>query len=125
MSKVLAVLLDGIAQLEYHRDKPLPAHQDHYLQKMDDKMAQGIMIGDDLVQAPDINQCAQFVAANLAHAILSNQEDMTAALCTWLAIRLPELKQVKITKADDGLAIELDFDEEYRNQVVAQFRPLH
>lgn len=125
MSDMLAVLLNGIAQLEYDRDKMLPDHQELYLDKMDAKMEEGIMIGDELVMQPDRNQRLQFVASNLAHAILTDNESMAAAMCTYLAVREPELKQLKIDDRGEGIAIELDFDEQYHSQTVVQFNPLH
>ena len=125
MSDKLAVLLNGIAQLEYDRDKMLPDHQELYLDKMDAKMDEGIMIGEELITHPDRNQRLQFVASNLAHAILTDNESMSAAMCTYLAIREPELKQLKIDNRGDGVALELDFDEPYHNQTVVQFSPLH
>jgi hypothetical protein len=123
MSNVMAVLLNGIAQLEYDRGKVLPPQQELYLEKMDLKMEEGIQVGDDIISSPDLNQRAQFVAGNLAHAILNNQEATAAALCSYLANRLPELKQVKITNNQDSsneLSIELVFDEEYQKQISVQ-----
>lgn len=123
MSNIMAVLLNGIAQLEYDRDKALPPQQELYLDKMDQKMDLGIENGDTFIPDPDLNQRAQFVAGNLAHAILSDQEATAAALCSYLANRLPELKQVKITQSGDDnseLSIELVFDEEYQKQISVQ-----
>ncbi|WP_455217228.1 hypothetical protein [Kaarinaea lacus] len=123
MSNIMAVLLNGIAQLEYDRAKSLPPQQELYLDKMDQKMDEGIQVGDEIIHEPDLNQRAQFVAANLASAILSDQEASAAALCTYLATRLPELKQVKITHSNDNaaeLSIELVFDEEYQKQISVQ-----
>jgi hypothetical protein len=125
MSNILAVLLNGIAQLEYDRSKPLPPHQAAYLDKMDTKMDTGIMIGDETIQNPDINQRAQFVAANLLNAMKSNNEETTAALCTWLANRLPDLKQVKMDEAGDRISIDLVFDEEYGKQTAVTFSKLN
>ena len=119
----MAVLINGIAQLEYDRTKPLPPQQELYLDKMDQKMEEGIDVGDATIPNPDLNQRAQFVAGNLAHAILSDQEATAAALCTYLAIRLPELKQVKIINTDGNnseISIELVFDEEYQKQISVQ-----
>jgi hypothetical protein len=116
MSNLFAVLLNGIAQLEYDRDKPLPPHQAAYLDKMDLKMKAGIMVGNENIENPDINQQAQFVAANLLSAMKSNDEAMSAALCTWLASRLPDLKQIKINEDDDRVSIDMVFDEEYGRQ---------
>ena len=125
MANIMAVLLNGVAQLEYDRDKPLADHHALYLEKMDEKMAQGITIGEELIESPDLDQCAKFVGGNLAHAIKSNNESMCAALCSWLANRLPELKQVKIDDTQDEMAVEFVFDQEYRKQVAVQFDQLH
>lgn len=122
MKNIMAVLLNGIAQLEYDRDKPLPPQQELYLDKMDQKMEEGIQVGDEIISRPDRNLRAQFVAANLAHAILSDQEASAAALCAYLANRMPDLKQVKISdnNEENQLSIELVFDEEYQKQISVQ-----
>ncbi len=125
MSNIMAVLLDGIAQLEYDRDRALAKDQAQYLESMDTKMAAGITLGDKAITTPDTNQCAQFVAQNLAHALKNDNGSMAVALTSWLATRLPELKQVKMLEAEGGLNIELVFDEEYNNQVAVQFDNLH
>ncbi len=125
MSNMLAVLLNGIAQLEYHRDRLLPDHQAAYLDKMDVKMDAGVLIGDTTIENPDINQRAQFVAGNLLNAIKSDNEEMAAALCTWLANRLPDLKQVKISENGDEVTIDLVFDEEYAQQAAVTFNKLN
>ena len=125
MSSVLGILLNGIAQLEYDRSKPLPDHQAAYLEKMDRKMDEGIVVDGEPVSSPDLDQRARFVAANLTHAIKSNDETKAAAMCTWLANRLPDLKQVKIDDADDSVAIDLVFDENYKKQVAVDFPKLH
>jgi hypothetical protein len=125
MSNMLAVLLNGIAQLEYDRDKPLPPHQAAYLEKMDSKMDAGIVADDATIRNPDLNQRAQFIAANLVGAMKSNDEEMTAALCTWLANRLPDLKQVKIDEDGDRVSIDLVFDEEYGKQTAVSFSKLN
>ncbi len=121
MSNMLAVLLNGIAQLEYYRDRTLPAHQAAYLEKMDEKMDAGIMIGGKTIENPDINQRAQFIAGNLLSAIKSDDEEMSAALCTWLANRLPDLKQVKMIEEGDHVTIDLVFDEAYEKQAAVTF----
>jgi hypothetical protein len=125
MSNLLAVLLNGIAQLEYDRDKPLPPHQAAYLEKMDAKMDAGILVDDTTIENPDINQRARFVTANLLGAMKSNDEEMTAALCTWLANRLPDLKQVKMDEDGGRISIDLVFDEEYSKQTAVSFSKLN
>jgi hypothetical protein len=121
----MAVLLDGIAQIEFDRAKPLPDYQGAYLDKMDRRMdAEGIDIDGHRLPAPDPMQKARFIAANLAHAIVSDNEAQAAAFTTYLAVRLPELKQVKLRREDDGFAIELDFEQDYIKQQPVQFMPL-
>lgn len=131
MDNIMAVTLNGVAQLEYNRNKSLPPHQELYLDKMDQKMDDGILVGETTIANPDLNQRAQFVAGNLAHAILSDNEAMCSALTAYLASRLPDLKQVKITnnqpendsadEASGAVSIELVFDEEYQKQVAVKF----
>jgi hypothetical protein len=119
---MMAVLLNGVAQLEYDREKPLPDHQALYLDKMDEKMdSEGVVIGDETVINPDQSQRIQFVTANLVHAIKTDDESMAAALCTYLAVRVPELKQVQIDDKDGEVSIELIFDKDYQKQVAVQF----
>ncbi len=118
----MGVLLDGVAQLEYDRDKLLPDHQAAYLDKMDKKMAEGIAIGDEEIRNPDINQRAQFVASNLVHALKTDNEQVAGAMCSYLALRMPELKQIKITGQGGDVSIEFDFENEYSNQVAVEFK---
>jgi hypothetical protein len=126
MSSLFAVLLNGIAQIEYDRNKPLPDYQGAYLEKMDQKMVdEGISLGDTTIENPDLGQRAQFVAANLAHAIKSNNEQMAAAMTSWLATRLPELKQVKFNDSNGDMEIDLVFDEDYVQQIGVPFPKLH
>ncbi len=125
MANIMGVLLNGIAQLEYDRDKLLPEHQLAYLDKMDAKMGSGILIGSETISNPDLNQRTRFAAANLVHALQTQDESMAAAMCSYLAIRLPELKQVRIEDSDGSVSIEFVYDEPYRKQVMVDFNPLH
>jgi len=125
MENMMAVFLNGIAQLEYDRNKLLPDHQAAYLDKMDARMDAGILVDGEMVSNPDQNQRTQFAAANLVSALNMEDESMAAAMCSYLAIRLPELKQVKIEDNDGEVSIELIFDEAYRKQVAVDFTGLH
>ena len=125
MDNMMAVFLNGIAQLEYDRNKLMPDHQAAYLDKMDAKMDDGIFLGGETITNPDLNQRTQFAAANLASALKNNDEAMAAAMCSYMAIRMPELKQVKIEDEDGEISIELIFDEAYRKQVAVDFTGLH
>jgi hypothetical protein len=103
----------------------LPDHQAAYLDKMDARMDAGILIGNKTVTEPDQNQRTQFAAANLAHALHAEDEAVAAAMCSYLAIRLPELKQVLIRDDGGEISIEFIFDEPYRRQVAVEFTGLH
>jgi len=116
-SKLMAVLLNGVAQLEYDRHKPLSDYQQDYLDNMDSKMDNGILIADKRIENPDVMQRVKFVAGNLVHAIKADDEILSAAFCSYIATRMPELDQVKITDIKDEVSIELVFDQEYRKQV--------
>lgn len=118
MNNILTVLFNNAPELEYDRDKPLPDHQTLYLEKMDEKMRKGISIGDEQIKNPDSHQCARFVAANLAHALQSNHESMMASLCTYLAVRVPGLKQLRINSNDNGMEIDFDYDKSYAKEIM-------
>lgn len=117
MSDILTIHFNGEAVLQYDRNKPLTDRQADYLARMDDKMALGIMLGNEFVIDPDPLQCARFVAGQLSQALQNDNEQVIAATCAWLAVRVPELKQVRMTEQDDSLVIDLVVDESRANQV--------
>lgn len=113
----MAVLLNGVAQLEYDRDVVLTEYQKAYLDTMDKKMDDGVTIDSKKVANPDINQRVQFVTANMINAMKEGNEGMVSALCTYVATRLPDLKQIKIDENNEEMTIDLVFDEDYKGQV--------
>ena len=117
----MAVLLNGVAQLEYDRDKPLTDYQRTYLEKMDAKMDDGIEVGGTLIKNPDENAKAQFVVANLLNAMKSDNAGLTSALCTYIADGMPDLKQLLIDENDGEVSIDFVFDEEYKGQTAVEF----
>ena len=121
MSNIMAVLINGIAQLEYDRDKALTDYQLTYLDKMDKKMDQGISIDGEIIESPELNQKIQFVTANMLSAIKADDEGMTSALCTYIAIRLPDLKQIKVDDNEGEMSINMVFDEDYKGQASVSF----
>jgi len=113
----MQVIVNGQSEVEYDRNKPLPERQMEYLDKMDTEMDAGFTLGDEKIEQPDLMQRAQFVAGYLAQAMISDNDQMIAASSSWLAQRLPDLKQVKIDHADERISIDLVFNEERVNQV--------
>lgn len=121
MRYMLAIVLNGIAQIEYDRNRPLALDQSDYLKKMDEKMTVGIAIGEQQINDPNEEQRAKFVASNLYHAIRGNNEAIASAMTSYLAVRLPALKQVRIEDKNDEVSIELIYDNEYKSQIGVTF----
>ncbi len=124
MSDIMAVLLNGIAQIEFDRNKFMPPDQKAYLARLDQRMDEGTGRNGESIAQPDLGQKARFVANALAQAIASNNEAQAAATTAWLALRLPDLKQVKIRELGDSFSIDLVFDEPYvKQQPIAFGKP--
>ncbi len=118
----MVVLVNGIAELEYHRDVPLPARQRDYLQRMDEEMDGGIPLDGEMLANPDLLQRARYVAMSLVESLQQEQEARTAATLAWLAERIPDLQQVRVETGEDGrVRIELIFDRPLENQVKVRF----
>jgi len=116
-SKLMAVFLNGVAQIEFDRNKKLSDFQVDYLDNMDSRMDQGISVGEQVIEQPDTTERVKFVAANLLHAIKGNDDSAAAAFCTYIGTRMPEIKQVRMTDINDEVSIELVFDKEYRRPI--------
>jgi translation elongation factor EF-4 len=119
----LVILLNGESQLQYDRNKPLVGQQREFLDKMDVELQRGISINHQNIEHPDLQQRAQFVALNLIQAIQNSDEQKAAAMCAYLAIFLPDLKQVKAEQQAEGVIVDLVFDEKYVNEVKVQLTP--
>jgi len=125
MDDILAVVINGELTLQYDRAKPLPGQQREYLDRMDEKMDRGIDLNGERIDAPDATARAQLVAMYLIDALQTNNEPLAVAMCSYLAVRLPELKQVKADVAGDEIAVDLVFDKPYTKEVRVEFiRPL-
>lgn len=118
MNDILTILFNDSPKLEYDHNKPLPDHQALYLDKMDEKMGKGISIGGEQIENPDAEQRTWFIAANLAHLLLTNHEEMMAPLCTYLAVRMPDLKQLRINRNGDDMEIDFDYENYHAKEVL-------
>lgn len=121
MSSKLAVVLNGTLQLEYHRDKPLPDAQRQFLDRMDLFMDDGITLGDERIATPDQLQRAHFVANSLIQSLRDDNESLAAASCAYLAIRIPELRQIKASEVNAQRSIDLVFDKDYVPEQTIKF----
>lgn len=117
----LAVVLDGVSQLEYQRGKPLEPAQREYLDRLDQRMDAGIDIGGRRVEQPDPLQRAQYIALQLLQAVQDGNEPVAAATCAYLANRIPDLKQVRAATRDGQLSFDLVFDKAYAKEIKVEF----
>jgi hypothetical protein len=119
---ILAVIINGIAQIEYRRDVSLSDKQREYLDRMDSEMDSGIELGGTFYANPTVAERTQFVAGQLIQSIQADNEQRTAATCSYLADRIKELKQVKATLDENGsMDVNLVFTERYTNQIPVSF----
>ena len=119
----LVVLVNGESRLEYDRSKILSERQRVYLDRMDRQMDPGIRVGGDWIEKPAAGQRASFVAAQLVDALQRDDEGLIAACCTYLADRLPDLKQIKARMLGAGFSVELVFDEPHIKELTVNFVP--
>jgi len=119
----LVVLVNGESRLEYDRSKVLSDRQRVYLDRMDRQMDAGIRVGGDWIEQPQPMQRASFVAGQLVDALQREDEGLIAACCSYLADRLPELKQIKARILSAGFSVELVFDQTYVKEVPVDFVP--
>ncbi len=114
MGDILGVLVDGQPQLEFDRGRSVPEEQLAYLEQMDRKMDGGVVLEGERIAQPDLEARTRFVAASLANALAAGRENLAMALTTWLGVRRPELKQVKISPGELGMTVDLDYEHPYR-----------
>jgi len=128
MAPSLAVVINGRKTLHYDRNNPLPEKQLRSLDKMDKKMDQGITFGTQSLPNPSKEERAQYIANMLITALNENNDSLAAATCAWLAVRVPDLQQVKSKVQDNRNVIELVFDRSYEQsdqEQVISFKPTH
>lgn len=120
---MLAVVVNEQLMLEYHRDIPLDENKQKYLTSLDSKFEKGIELEGEQVNNPTLQQRAQFISLSLMEGLMYKDDKMASVSLAWLALRLPDLKQV-IAKVDhNGTKFELVFDREYKPHVNVDFDP--
>lgn len=117
----LHTIVNGDVMLEYDRSKPVPGHQRQYLDSMDQRMDAGINLDNSSIDQPNPMQKAQFVANSLVNALFQENDALAIAMCTYLAKRIPDLKQIKaVGKPDKDISVELVFDRDYETAQLEQ-----
>lgn len=117
----LTVVLDGVSQLEYQRDRPLTEKQRQYLDNLDRDMDAGVELGGRRIESPNALQRAQFVAMQLLQAVRDGNEPVAAATCAYLANRISDIKQVRGTMRGGLLSVDLVFDKAYAKEMKVEF----
>ena len=113
MSQLLVVLVDGQVLIEFDHAKPVPDNQLTYLDQMDRRMDYGIELQGEFIADPNEEQRAKFVAQNMAMLLGESQDQAAVAMCTYLGVRRPALKQVKISSTGAGISVDLDHENSY------------
>jgi hypothetical protein len=122
-STLLVVQVNGTPMLEYDRTKVLSDVQKKSLSLMEEKLSQGLTLGNEYVSNPSLEQRIEFVAGNLISATLNDEEVLAAASCAYIAHALPKLKQIKALENNGEVSIELIFDREYQPEEKLNFVP--
>ncbi len=118
---MLTVVVNGQAVIEYDRRKPLAAHQRQYIDRMDSDMDRGFDLEGNYLKSPDPLARARFTAISLVQALEAGNDGLAAATCAYLALRLPELKQVQAKTVGGPLHIDLVFDKAHVPVQTVQF----
>jgi hypothetical protein len=118
---MLTVVMDGQAMIEYDRRKPLASRQRLFLDHMDRDMDGGFSLDGRQETSPDLVTRARFVATTLVEALEAQNDSVAAATCAYLALRLPDLKQVRADRKDGQLHIDLVFDQPHVPTQTVQF----
>lgn len=121
VGSMLTVVVNGEAAIEYDRRKPLAAHQRLYLDRMDRNMDNGFHLDGQHLASPDPLARARFTATSLVQALEAGNDGLAAATCAYLALRLPELKQVRVQTKEGQTHIDLVFDKPHVPTQTVQF----
>ena len=111
MSRKFYVMVNNETVLEYDKEGRLPGHQRRFLEKMDQDMDAGFMLGDERISNPDEQQRAQYVAQGLLHGMQSENHELVASTCAWLSTRQPELNTIRFDIDGEEISLRLICDE--------------
>ena len=120
-STVLVVILNTQKVLEYNRDIRLTKKQLADLELLDQKLERELPPRLSAKGNSNSQDKATLVANMLVAALLQDDDPKIALSCAYLATRHTELKQVKARTDSGQVAIQLIFDEEYREATPMKF----
>lgn len=123
LSSLLVVVLNSNKVLEYNRNVPLSSNQLRDLETLDQKLEDRLKSDKPQNRNPSPQDKATYAANMLISALLNEEESKTAITCAFLATRFNELKQVKANTESNQIAIQLIFDQEYKESAPIKFVP--
>lgn len=123
VSGLLVVILNTNKVLEYNRHIPLSTNQLRDLEVLDQKLENSLKLDYPQNHGSSPQDKATYAANMLISALLNEDEPRIALTCAFLATRYSELKQIKASSQADQIAIELIFDQEYRESAPIKFVP--
>lgn len=105
--KKLLIFINNDVVFEFDRALLLEDEQLAFLEQMDTDMESGIKIYGELIENPDDQQRATFIALNLIKALQQSNDAVIFASCAYLVNRFPELIEVHAKDHEDVVKIEL------------------
>ena len=122
MQNLIKLVVNDNEVLQYDKNVKLPDNQNTYLQMMDKKMDQGILLAKQSIKQPDQLQKAQFVALNMLAFLDNSEEQQAIAMFSYLVNYLDELKQVKVLGESGSYKIEFVFYKDLSNWDTIKFQ---
>ena len=110
MNNILKIIYNDKVVLEYDRTTRLPGKRRQFIGMMDQDMNEGILIGGDLIEYPNKNQRAKYVAMNLIDGLHKKDDALISITCAYLGNRVPELKEIKANECNDDISMELIYE---------------
>ncbi len=88
-------------------DTRQPARLRRHLDEIDNKLSQGIQLGDSWVDTPNDLQKQQYTAMILIDSLDKNKEDLVNIMSVYLCKRYPALKEIRASRTDDQFTFTL------------------
>lgn len=107
MNQHLKISINNATVLEYDKNIRLPGKRRRFLDMMDSDMKAGIIIGGDLIEYPNQNQRAKYVAMNLVDGLLKKDDTLVSITCAYLGNRVPDLEEIRVHENGDDISMEL------------------
>lgn len=114
----LTVFFNDDLVLKFDRNNKISNEQTEYLNNMDRRLDDGIHQDNGIETPYNPFQKAQLVANSMLNSIIKKDLNQANAMCTYLATRITDLKQINCVGHDDkdGIKIEFIYDREAPQQ---------